>query len=194
MDPNILKNLGLDSKMNSNDLNLINQILSSTNGGNNVPKMSVKDRNNLISKLSSVVTLSELPQKDIKDMNEEEKKIYREELKKKLKNKQNEQKMLRTKNIVKNNIVTNKSNNNNNYNDTLNKLSEMMKNIPNDILVQNEQINNSICLSGEHVINDVVINNISIDDKINNIINKNYEKTNNSNTVNQSDDLNDYII
>ena len=34
MDPNILKTLGLDSKMNQNDLNLLNQILSSTINGN----------------------------------------------------------------------------------------------------------------------------------------------------------------
>ena len=210
MDPNILKNLGLDSKMSPNDLNLINQILTSTSGTNKSAKMTAKDRNNLINKLSSTTTLSELPQKDLKDMNEEEKKIYREELKKKLKNKQNEKKMIRTNNIGKNK---------DNYNDVLGKLGEMMKNIPNDVLMQtqeNKQTNNNL-INSDQIINNQIntdqsnkINNI---DKINYIINKKYEntdtlntdtlntdvlntdvlKTVGINTPNEPEDLNDYI-
>jgi DNA repair protein RadC len=70
--------------------------------------MNIKDRNNLINKLSSINTVNNIPPtqiKDIKDMNEDEKKIYREELKKRLKNKNNEKKSLRT-NPVNNNTFS----------------------------------------------------------------------------------------
>ena len=116
MDQNSLNELSLNSSISSNDLNLINKILN-TNGKK--PKISAKETNDLINKLSSTNTLKDIPQKDFKDMNENEKKIYREELKKKIKNKSNEKKMLRT------NILNNK----NNYTETLNKLSGLINNL-----------------------------------------------------------------
>ena len=150
MDPNLLKNLGLDSSLNQNDMLLLNQILSSMGPGGNkkAPKMSAKDRNNLIAKLSSNNTLNETPKKELKDMNEQEKKIYREELKKKLKNKQNELKTGRTSNLAKQKIT-----NEPDFTQAIGKLSEMMKNIdpsaleslnlnPSNELNQSEQQNN----------------------------------------------------
>jgi hypothetical protein len=182
MDPNILKTLGLDSKMNSNDINLLNQILSSTVNGNKSQKISAKERNNLINKLSATTTLSELPQKDMKDMNEEEKKIYREELKKKLKNKNNEKKMIRTNNLGKNK---------NNYNDALTKLNDMMKNIPNDVLAQDKETNDQVDSQTNDQVDSQTNDQV---DKINYIINKNYSNTEYSNiSPNQSDNLDDYI-
>ena len=126
MDPNLLKNLGLDSSLNHNDMQLLNQILSSMGPGGNKKalKMTVKEKNNLIAKLSSNNTLNDIPKKELKDMNEQEKKIYREELKKKLKNKQNELKMGRTSNLAKQKIA-----NEPNFNEAIGKLSEMMKNV-----------------------------------------------------------------
>ena len=126
MDPNLLKNLSLDSSLNQNDMLLLNQILSSMGPGGNkkAPKMTAKDRNNLIAKLSSNNTLNETPKKELKDMNEQEKKIYREELKKKLKNKQNELKTGRTSNLAKQKIT-----NEPDFTQAIGKLSEMMKNI-----------------------------------------------------------------
>jgi hypothetical protein len=185
MDSNILKTLGLDSKMSPNDLNLLNQILGSAMNGNKSQKISISEKNNLISKLSSATTLANLPQKEMKEMNEQEKKIYKEELKKRLKNKQSEKKMLRTNNIGKNK---------NNYNDTLNKLNDMMKNIPNDVLEQknnDEQQNND-----EQKNNDTKANthvNIDQTNKINDIINKNYKNTDDLDTSNQLENFDDYI-
>ena len=197
MDPNVLKNLGLDGKMNQSDLNLISQILSSNmgNGNNKVPKMSAKEKNNLINKLSSNNTLSEIPQKELKDMNEEEKKIYREELRKKLKNKQNEKKMLRTNNISKNK---------NKYNDALNKISDMMKNIPNDVLSNNinssnvnldNNIQDNNIQDNKIQDNNIQDNKIYTVDKINYLINKNYnnEEQNDSNKEPIVEDLDDYL-
>ena len=208
MDPNLLKNLGLGNNleqfgnMNQVDLGLINQILNSTMGNGKAPKMTAKDKNNLINKLSSNTTLSEIPQKDLKDMNENEKKIYREELKKKLKNKQNEKKMLRTNNITKNkNKYTN--------NDTLGKLSEMMKNIPTDLLLNEIQNNNlsvnsnqddkkqtnTISLTDSNNSNSNNSNDFDSINKINYIINKNYEENeqDNSSLNNKTENLDDYL-
>ena len=131
MDPNLLKNLGLDSSLNQNDIQLLNQILSSVGPGGNKkpPKMTAKDRNNLIAKLSSNTILNETPKKELKDMSEQEKIIYREEIKKKLKNKQNELKMGRTSNLAKQKIA-----NQPNFNEAIGKLSEMMKNVDPSVL------------------------------------------------------------
>jgi hypothetical protein len=127
MDANLLKNLGLDSSINQNDLQMLNQLLTSfggLDGKNKQPKMTAKERNNLISKLSSNTTLNEIPKKELKDMNEQEKEQYRNELRQRLKNKQNEQKMLRTNNVIKKNTQ-----NNSNYSDAIVKITEMMKQI-----------------------------------------------------------------
>lgn len=126
MEPNLLKNLGLDSSLNQNDMQLLNQLLScmGPEGNKKAPKMSAKDKNNLISKLSSNTTLNEIPKKELKDMNKQEKKIYREELKQKLKNKQNELKMGRTNNLAKHQMIDNV-----NFTEAIGKLSEMMKDI-----------------------------------------------------------------
>ena len=161
MDANLLKSLGLDSSINANDLELFEQLLSSfgSNGTNKLPKISAKQRNNLISKLSSNTTLNEIPKKDLKDMNEKEKEIYRKELKQRLKNKQNEKKMMRTSNIIKQNIINSNPTNPNanptnpnanptnptnptdaNFSNAIEKLTNMIKNIePSEL----ENISNS---------------------------------------------------
>ena len=90
MDPNTIKNINIDSSINHNDFQLLQQLCST-----NMPKMTAKERNNLMAKLSSNTTLNEIPKKELKDMNENEKKNYRYELKQKLKNKQNEKKRVR---------------------------------------------------------------------------------------------------
>lgn len=165
MDPNLLKNLGLDGKMNQNDINLLNQILNSTVGNNKTPKMTVKDRNNLINKLSGSNTLSEIPDKDIKDMNDEEKKIYREELKKKLKNKQNEKKMLRTNNLSKDKT---------NYGSTLNKISNMMQNIDtNQFNLQNTSESTTQQNLSDKQTNSIDKNSLVLEKLINNNSNNN---------------------
>jgi len=187
MDSNLLKNLGLDGKMNQNDINLLNQILNSTVGNNKTPKMTAKDRNNLINKLSGNSSLSNIPEKEIKDMNDEEKKIYREELKKKLKNKQNEKKMLRTNNLSKNKSV---------YNDAISKISDMMKNLPNDALTNiNTNVNINESNINESNMNQSESNKINNTDKINYIINKNYNDkvSETTNLDQQVEDLNDYL-
>ena len=135
-------------------------------------------------------------------MNDAEKKIYREELKKKLKNKQNEKKMIRTNNINKNKNV---------YDDSLSKISDMMKNLPNDILTNNIESNTiesntieSNTIESNTIKSNTIesntnpnkINKINNLDKINYIINKNYndiiDQTNDS--TEQIDNLEDYLI
>ena len=80
MDSNLLKQLQLNSNLDNNDMDLLTKILGSIGKDgniNNLPKISVQEQNNLLSKLSSLATLEETPkQKNIKimkDMNEEEK-------------------------------------------------------------------------------------------------------------------------
>lgn len=145
MDSNSVKNIGLDSSLNHNDVELLNQILSSMNGGGSkkAPKMTAKDKNNLISKLSSNSILNEEPKKELKDMNEQEKKTYREELKKKLKNKQNEFKMERNNNLAKQKISKDPK-----FADALEKLGNMIKNIDSSGLDSLNDVSNVSGVSG----------------------------------------------
>lgn len=184
MDPNLLKNLGLDSSLNQNDMQLLNQILTSMGPGGNkkAPKMTAKDRNNLIAKLSSNETLSQIPKKELKDMNEQEKKIYREELKQKLKNKQNQLKMERTNNVNKNKMI----NNDNNYTNAIGKLTELMKNMDTSTLetLNSNKIDNGVqkesdLMKQTNTKQETLINNIIID-------------TNNDKTG-EPDNLDDYL-
>ena len=70
MDINILQKLGLNSTLNSKDLDLLNQILnSSLSDKNNMPKLSARERNNLINKLTSTITTKNLPNMDLKNTN-----------------------------------------------------------------------------------------------------------------------------
>ena len=137
MDPNLLN---LNSSLNPNDIQLLNQLLGSANPNSNKKAigMSAKERNNLISKLSSNTSLEKIPIKKLEEMNESEKKIYREELRQRLKNKQ---KILRTSNLSKKNTK-----NNNNYAEAISKITDMMKNIePANLqqLAQSEQLTQS---------------------------------------------------
>lgn len=185
MDPNLLKNLGLDSSLNQNDMLLLNQILSSMGPGDNkkAPKMSAKDRNNLIAKLSSNTTLNETPKKELKDMNEQEKKIYREELKQKLKNKQNELKMGRTSNLTKQQMV-----NNTNFTEAIGKLSEMMKDInPSSLNPSNSMVQLENDLSNE--INISPQNSTKQETLINNVFNQ----SNKDETNNEPENLDEYL-
>lgn len=197
MDPNLLKNLGLDASLSQNDMQLLNQLLSSMGPGGNkkAPKMSAKDRNNLIAKLSSNTTLNETPKKELKDMNEQEKKIYREELKQKLKNKQNELKMGRTSNFAKQQMV-----NNTNFTEAIGKLSEMMKDIdpsslnPSNGMVQLEndlskqQTDTNVDEQGTNTLEQKT--NIKQETLINNIIN---QTNKNETTSNEPENLDDYL-
>jgi hypothetical protein len=199
MDPNILKNLRLDSSLNTNDLQLLQQILGSVGQGTNskMPKITAKERNNLISKLSSNTTLEETPKKELKDMNEQEKKIYREELKKKLKNKQNEKKMMRTSNLVKQNQIKTDTN----YSNAIGKISEMMKNINTHDEINNINTNtdtNTNINTNYNTDNKQNLTNVKQETIINNIINKTNENENENKTKvldneNTIDDLSDYL-
>ena len=211
MDPNILKTLGLNSTMSPNDLELLSQILNSSGNKGKIPKMSPKDRNNLISKLSSSTTLNEEPQKELKDMNDDEKIKYRLELKKKLKNKLNEKKMLRTNNFGKNNL---------NSDGTMDKLKDMVKNIDPSNLSQllntqsmnptniGEEIMN-IKTSSNNIDNDQINKNIFDEDikkkdvntiknieqmkKITELVDKNYANNIDNECENIDENIDDYI-
>lgn len=185
MNPNTLNELGLNSSINQNDIQLINQILSSVGAENSkkIPKMTAKERNNLISKLTSFNTLDEIPKKELKDMNEEEKKIYREELKKKLKNKQNEKKMIRTNNLSKKQVF-----NKTDYSNAIQKINEINNNLTNTENT-NDAINNVNTEINEKNQNKLTENNLKKETLINNLINNNSEIKNESNLSENLDDF-----
>jgi hypothetical protein len=96
-----LKNLDLTSTMKPEDVQYLSQLLSQTHslGKNKKSKekpLTQQQRNALLAKLSSHQTIDESPKKIMSDMTEEEKKEYREELRKKLHQKQNVFKQQRT--------------------------------------------------------------------------------------------------
>lgn len=94
MDINQLKNLNLGSNLNPEDMNLLTNLLGNINSGKGL-QMSTREKNNLLSKLSSGPVL-EANKKELKNMNESEKKIYREELRAKMNAVQNKHKQTRT--------------------------------------------------------------------------------------------------
>ncbi len=195
MDPNIINNIGLSNGMSHKDLELITQLLGNSNGKNKAPKISAKDRNNLISKLSSNSTLNEVPQKELKDMSESEKQLYREELRKKIKNKQNEKKMLRTNNFGKNKET---------YDKAIEKLSDVIANTQNSTNVVQEHIPDiqtpdiqTSDIQTQNKESETKLLTIEKLEKINNLIDKKYNENNLSNTNEstnlENDELNDYI-
>jgi len=115
MDQNILNQLQ-NSGLSDKDLGLLTSLMSSVNGGKK-PKMSVQDRNRILSKLSSTMSnIPTEPPKDIKDMTEEEKIKYKEENRKKLQNKMNQFKLNRSskkhrESVMNNNDISNNLNN-----------------------------------------------------------------------------------
>lgn len=194
MDMNFLKNIGLDSSLNQNDLQLLNQICTSMGPGGNkkMPKMTAKERNNLIAKLSSNDTLKQIPKKDLKDMNEQEKIIYRNELKQKLKNKRNELKIGRTSNLAKQHMTNNK---NSTETGLINELNEIMKNISPSVSTSSESTISSELSESSNQLNIVQTennltqkNNAKQETIINNVINQTDDNLNL-----QLEDLNDYL-
>lgn len=185
----LLKNIELNANMNSNDLEIMKQILGSINSNNNkIPNISHKEKNNLISKLSSNLILNNqnLP-KELKNMNENEKKIYKEELRQKIKNKINQKKMLRTNNLT--NLK------NSNQNSLLNNAFENLK-------LDNSNIENNINNDIENNINNDIKNNINNDingnrknlNKINYLINNlNNLEVKKDENANLEENLDDYI-
>lgn len=94
-------NLNIDSLLSKDDMNKLVELLGqnsvSLGGGNSKKKnkMTPQAKNFLLNQLSSHQKIQDV-QKPFKDMNEEEKKIYRDELKSRLHNKQNIFKQNRT--------------------------------------------------------------------------------------------------
>lgn len=91
MDPNMLSQLGLDSS----NTELLQQLISKMANGNKNIKMTPTEKNNLLSKIANKNTNEYVPEKEFKDMNDEEKKIHRDILKNKLRGKQNSMKQIR---------------------------------------------------------------------------------------------------
>jgi hypothetical protein len=112
MDANVLKQLGIGDnvKLSDKDMDMLSKLLGSLGSGGKRPKMTASERNNLISKLSNFKDVEEAPKKDMKDMTEQEKQAHREELRKRLKSKQNEKKMMRTSNLQKKKTLDDPSN------------------------------------------------------------------------------------
>ena len=105
MDIEQLKNLISESNI---DMNQISKLLTDAN---NKSKLNVNDVTNLLTSLMSNIESNQKTSeiKDMKNMSESEKIIYRNELKNKLKNKQNSLKQSRMHKIIKNNTKEKKS-------------------------------------------------------------------------------------
>lgn len=113
MDQNILNDLMNNSNMSQNDINLISNLFSSINSGKK-PNISMKDRDKLLSKLSSMTNNNSnndnIVTKDTKNMTPEELEAYRAENRRKLQEKKNQFKLNRTNKKVRENIINNKNN------------------------------------------------------------------------------------
>jgi len=107
-----LNNTNLDNMLTSDDLKKLTELLGNNsvllnngkNKGKGKTKMTPQAKNQLLSQLSSHQKIQE-NNKDVKDMTEAEKKIYRIELKKRLHNKQDMFKQMRTnQNLLQKNL------------------------------------------------------------------------------------------
>jgi hypothetical protein len=87
MDPNILRQLGLNSDLSGNDTALLQKVFSGMNNGKKV-KITPQERNQLMAQLTNQNSTQYVPTKEFKDMTPDEKKVHREILKKRLREKQ----------------------------------------------------------------------------------------------------------
>lgn len=87
MDPNILRQLGLNSDLSGNDTVLLQKVFSGMNNGKKV-KITPQERNQLMTQLTNQNSTQYVPTKEFKDMTPDEKKVHREILKKRLREKQ----------------------------------------------------------------------------------------------------------
>ncbi len=96
MDPTMLNQLGLNSSsLSGSDTVLLEKVFNNISNGKQV-KMSPQERNYLMSKLANKNSNQYVPEKDFKDMTPEEKEDHRDMLRKKLREKQNGMKQVRT--------------------------------------------------------------------------------------------------
>lgn len=164
MDANILQKLGLNSTLNSKDLDLLNQILNSSLADkNNMPKLSVREKNNLINKLTSTITTKNLQNMDLKNPNN-------------------------LTEIMKNMDLKNPNN------QLLNNLTETMKNLDpkcfNEQLKGFENINSSKSTNLNQVETTPRINNL---DKIKELVEQKYENNQHNLDKNLDDNFEDYM-
>ncbi len=89
MDPNILKQLGLNSDISPADAKVLQQLLSQMADKKGRVKMTPQERNQLLARLSNQSSQEYVQTKDVSEMNEEERKEYKEMLRKKMRQKIN---------------------------------------------------------------------------------------------------------
>lgn len=95
MNPDTINQLGLNSNLSGSDTILLEKVFNNFSNGKQT-KMSPQERNYLMSKLTNQNSSQYISTKDVKDMTPEEKADHREALRKKLRDKQNGMKQLRT--------------------------------------------------------------------------------------------------
>ncbi len=95
MDPNIINQLGLNANLSGNDNILLEKVFNNLKDGKQT-KMSPQERNYLMSKLANQNSNQYVSTKDFKDMTPEEKVVHREELRKRLREKQKGLQQVRT--------------------------------------------------------------------------------------------------
>jgi hypothetical protein len=89
MDPNILKQLGLNSDISPADAKVLQQLLSQMADKKGKIRMTPQERNQLLARLSNHSSQEYVQTKDVSEMNEQERKEYKEMLRKKMKDKIN---------------------------------------------------------------------------------------------------------
>ena len=128
-----------NSGLSQNDISLLSNLMNGYAGKKKISNVNPSSINSLTNKLLKSTAPTSEPktsQKELKDMTEEEKIIYRNELKQKLRNKRNEKIISRT-NKSNVNIHTNNTNTPNIAD--VEKITEMITNISNNLInKQNE--------------------------------------------------------
>ncbi len=89
MDPNILKQLGINSDISAPDAKVLQQLLSQMADKKGKIRMTPQERNQLLARLSNQSSQEFVQTKDISEMNEQERKEHKEMLRKKMKDKIN---------------------------------------------------------------------------------------------------------
>lgn len=89
MDPNILKQLGINSDISPSDAKILQQVLSQMADKKGKIRMTPQERNQLLARLSNQSSQEFVQTKDVSEMNEQERKEYKEMLRKKMRQKLN---------------------------------------------------------------------------------------------------------
>jgi len=189
MNFDLMKQLSVDSQVSNGDRQLLTKVITQFSSGT-MPRVTPQERDRLMSILSKAGGLADntepvVKQKEMKDMTEEEKKVYKEELRRRLRNKQNMLKQSRTSKVILEKQYERENNKLQQSSQSSQQPSQQTSGRPG---VSMSQLNNILSM-----INEMNIPIPELNKTVNNVIEKELETSNKEGLPSNKEELDDYI-